>query len=87
MPQSLSAVHVHFVFSTRDRRPFLAEQDHRARLHAYLGGILTKLACPPIAIGGIADHVHVLARLGRSASQAEVVKELKRASTMWIKAE
>ena len=36
MPQSLSAVYVHLVFSTKDRRPFLRDLATRAALHAYL---------------------------------------------------
>jgi len=36
-------------------------------------------------VGGAADHVHVLARLGRAVTQADWTKELKRASTLWLK--
>lgn len=86
MPQSLSAVHVHLVFSTKERRAFLQDKTVRDELHAYLGGISKQLDCPPIKIGGVADHVHVLARLGRTISQADWVKELKRVSTLWLKA-
>ena len=39
MPQSLSAVYIHLVFSTKDRRPFLRDQQLRASLHAYLGRV------------------------------------------------
>ncbi len=85
MPQSLSAVHVHIVFSTKGRRPFLRDRDKRIELHKYLGGISKHLDCPALAIGGVADHVHLLVRLGRSMSQAELVKELKRASNLWLK--
>ena len=41
--------------------------------------------CPPILVGGVEDHVHILASLGKSISQAEWVKELKRVSSIWIK--
>ena len=36
-------------------------------------------------MGGVADHVHILARLGRTVTQADWIKELKRASTLWLK--
>jgi putative transposase len=84
MPQSLSAVHVHVVFSTKGRRPF-QDREKRQALHEYLGGISNCLGCPPEKIGGAEDHVHVLVRLGRSVSQAELVKELKRVSSLWLK--
>jgi len=54
-------------------------------MHRYLAGISGQLACPALEVGGVADHVHVLAYLGRSCSQADWVKELKRASTVWVK--
>ena len=76
MPQSLSAVYIHLVFSTKERRPFLRDKTTRDALHAYLGGISKQLECPPVRIGGAEDHVHVLARLGRMITQADWVKEL-----------
>jgi REP element-mobilizing transposase RayT len=85
MPQSLSAVYIHLVFSTKDRRPFLRDRVHRAALHAYLGSVSSQIDCPPIRIGGVEDHVHILARFGRTRSQADWVKELKRVSSTWLK--
>jgi REP element-mobilizing transposase RayT len=73
MPQSLSAVYLHLVYSTKERYPFLRDRQVRAALHAYLGGISKQLECPPIRIGGVEDHVHVLARFGRTIAQAEWV--------------
>ena len=87
MPQSLSAVYIHLTFSTKDRRPMLRDVVIRDKLHAYMGGICKTLQCPPIAIGGVEDHVHLLCRLGRSITQAEWVKEVKRISNGWLKAE
>jgi putative transposase len=85
MPQSLSAVYVHLVFSTKQRRPFLRDSVRREALHAYLGGISKTLDCPPIIVGGMEDHVHLLARLGRTITRADWVKELKRVSNLWLK--
>ena len=85
MPQSLSAVYIHLVFSTKERQPFLQERAAREALHAYLGGISKTLDCPPIIVGGMEDHVHLLARFGRTITQAEWVKELKRVSNLGLK--
>lgn len=85
MPQSLSAVYVHLVFSTKDRRPFLRDKSTRTALHAYLGGVSKSLECPPLLVGGVEDHVHLLCRFGRTITQAEWVKELKRVSNVWLK--
>ncbi len=85
MPQSLSAVYIHGIFSTKERRPFLQVKSLRADVHSYIGGISKQLHCPPIRVGGVEDHVHILARLSRTVTQADWIKETKRSSTAWIK--
>ena len=85
MPQSLSAVYLHLVFSTKDRRPFLRDKTVRDALHAYMGGVTKTLDCPPLIVGGVEDHVHLLCRFARTITQAEWVKELKRVSNGWLK--
>lgn len=85
MPQSFSAVYIHLVFSTKDRCPFLRDKNVRLALHSYLGGISKRLDCPPIETGGVEDHIHMLARFGRTISLADWVKELKRVSNIWLK--
>lgn len=85
MPQSLSAVYVHLVFSTKQRMATFQNVDLRNELHAYVGGVSKILECPPLIVGGVADHLHILARLGRTVTQAEWVKELKRVSSIWVK--
>lgn len=87
MPQSLANMIVHLVFSTQDRQPWFTDTEKMNSMHAYLGGVSAKLECPTLTIGGVADHVHLLARLGRTISLADWVKELKRASTVWMKKE
>ncbi len=85
MSQSLAKILIHVVFSTKDRTPFLRDQSLRAELHRYLGGILTNLDCQPLIVGGVEDHVHFLCALARTRTTAEVIKETKRASSLWIK--
>jgi hypothetical protein len=53
MSQSLSSVVLHIVFSTKERFPFLSDEDVRRQVHAFLGGIAKNLNCPPILIGGV----------------------------------
>ncbi len=57
----------------------------REVLHRYLGGILSNLDCQPIIVGGVEDHVHLLSALSRTCNPAEMVKEVKRGSSLWIK--
>jgi putative transposase len=85
MPQSFAQVFTHFVFSTKDRRPFLEDRSIREEMHRFLGGTCNRLECPIVRVGGVADHVHVLCCLGRTISIADFVRALKRESSEWIK--
>ncbi|MEP6912845.1 MAG: IS200/IS605 family transposase [bacterium] len=85
MPQSLSAVYIHLVFPTKHRHPFLLDEEVRKNLHSFLGGTSKTLECPPLIVGGVEDHVHLLVRFGRTITQADWVKELKRVSNLWLK--
>ena len=85
MPQSLANVLIHLIFSTKDREPFLAQEDLRRRTHAYLAEVLRNLECPTLMVGGVTDHVHALFRLSRTQSIASVLEHLKKSSSKWIK--
>ena len=85
MPQSHAAVYVHWVFSTKQRQPFLKDLNVRSQVHSALGGIAKRLECMPIIVGGVSDHVHMLTTLSRNLKMSEAVKEFKRSSNNWIK--
>jgi putative transposase len=87
MPQSLAQIYLHIVFSTKDRRPFLTDEVFRDRTHAYLAGICNNLDCPSLIVGGVEDHVHILCRFGKTIELATLLRELKRDSSKWVKAE
>jgi len=87
MPQSLSCLLVHLIFSTKERHPFLAQNELMLRTHAYLGGILREASCPSLTIGGTADHVHAFFHLSRTQHVAKIVESLKSHSSRWIKAQ
>lgn len=84
MPQSLSLVIVHIIFSTKDRQPFLSP-DTRPKLHAYLATVARNFGCEAYRVGGVADHVHLAIRLSRTVTIADLVQELKTASSKWVK--
>src|SRR5437868_15198886 len=84
MPQSLAAIYVHLVFSTKNRQPLILPEIEE-ELRKYHAGILRNLDSPMLCSDGTADHVHILFRLGRKVSIAEVVEELKKSSSKWIK--
>ena len=83
MPHSHVFCLVHLVFSTSGRQPTIREQ-MRDRLHAYLGGIARENAMVAIAVGGVADHVHLLLSLPSTVPIAKAVPLLKSGSSKWI---
>jgi putative transposase len=74
---------VHVVFSTAERRPAI-QDEMRERPHAYLGGIARENEFPILAVGAVADHVHLLISLPRTISIAKAVQLLKSGSSKWI---
>jgi putative transposase len=85
MAQSLANILLHTVFSTKDRRPFLRDPLLRGEMHHYLGGIVNQLGCQSIIVGGVEDHIHLLCTLSRTSTPADLVKEVKRGSSLWAK--
>ena len=85
MSQSLSQIYLHIVFSTKYRAPRLQDHELRERTHAYLVGACRGLGSPSLAIGGVEDHVHILCRLSKTLYVSELVRELKRESSKWLK--
>jgi REP element-mobilizing transposase RayT len=87
MPQSLSNVLLHVIFSTKDRVPVLQDASLRKELHAYLIGTLRDIDCPSLKVGGVADHVHALCRLARTITIADLIEAMKTSSSKWVKRE
>jgi putative transposase len=86
MPSTHSSIHIHVVFSTKNRFPFL-DPRYRADIHAYLGACLKRLDAFPSEIGGVDDHVHMLVGIKPTHAVADLVREAKRASSEWMKEE
>src|SRR5687768_17610934 len=80
------SLHDHAVFSTKDRKGSI-ESSWRDRLHAYLGGIVENLGGVPQAVGGVADHVHLLIGLRATHCLADVMRDLKANSSRWVRDE
>ena len=83
MSSTYLALNYHLVFSTKDRRPWI-DPAWRDRLHAYLGGCVKTADGIPDAIGGVADHVHLLVGLRATHRLCDVLEDIKRESSKWI---
>jgi putative transposase len=77
------SLHYHIVFSTKHRQPMI-DVAWRARLHEYLGGTVNGLKGFSQGVGGTEDHVHLLIGLKSTHCLADVMRELKKATSLWI---
>ena len=84
MPQSLSLVVIHLIFSTKDRRPYI-DDANEDNAHAYLAGVIRNSGCECYRVGGMPDHVHLAIRLSRTITIADLVEKLKSSSSRWLK--
>ena len=75
---------LHFIFSTRGRRPLISPE-FRQNLFAYLGGIVRELKGTALAINGASDHVHMLVRIRPAQSAAEIARVVKTNSSRWAR--
>ncbi|MEJ0089070.1 MAG: IS200/IS605 family transposase [Limisphaerales bacterium] len=84
MSQSLANIVVHLVFSTKERRPLLRDEE-RGHLHAYITGILKNHDSPLIEINSVCDHIHILFAQSKNHAPAKIVEQVKSHSSGWIK--
>ena len=85
MGSTFFSLHYHIVFSTKERRQ-LIRTDWRPRLHSYLGGTIRGMNGVAEIVGGVEDHVHLLGSLRPAHCLSDVMRDLKKDSTTWVKA-
>lgn len=77
------SLHYHVVFSTKERRPLISPP-WGGRLHGFLGGIVRQMEGTAEAVGGVADHMHLLVGLGATHRLFDVVREIQSVSSRWV---
>jgi REP element-mobilizing transposase RayT len=84
MSQTLTKLNIHAVFSTKNRRDQITS-DIEPELYAYIGGVCGGHISPLLAIGGTANHLHLLVGQSKNISLADLMLNIKRDSSTWIK--
>lgn len=83
MPSSWTQNYYHAVFSTKGRAGLITP-DLEARLHPFLGGIVRDLGDTSLAVNGMPDHVHLLARYPSDLSHSDMLRHVKARSSRWV---
>lgn len=84
MAHSYSSNLLHVTFSTKERKPLIVEKVQE-RLWAYFVGIGRNHSIPILAVGGIANHVHLLFSLPQTVSLAKAIQIFKANSSRWMR--
>jgi len=83
MSQSYTNLIYHIVFSTKNRQPLITGEV-KSRLYEYIGGTIRKQGGIALAINGMSDHLHVLAKLRADKAVSDVLRDLKANSSGWM---
>jgi REP element-mobilizing transposase RayT len=83
MSDSHAEIYVHFVWSTKGRVDCIPEHLERD-LYRVIGNEAKRMGCMVIAVGGTANHLHVLTRFGRTVSCARFMEQVKGVASRFL---
>jgi putative transposase len=83
MANTYTQLYIHIVFSVKGRRPFI-QNAWKEELYKYICGIVNGKDQKVYAIGGVADHIHILVSLKPDISISELVRLIKSNSSKWV---
>jgi REP element-mobilizing transposase RayT len=84
MGHSYYSCYEHLVFSTKHRVNYFTA-DFEPEVFAFLASTTRDLDCPSLIVGGHRNHVHLLVRKGKDILSKNLIKEIKRLSSVWMK--
>lgn len=86
MPQSLVKILIHVVFSTKNRADLIVPEVESG-LFAYIHGIVENNNSKLIIANGTTNHIHLLISLGKTMNVSQLIGDIKRDSSKWIKSQ
>jgi REP element-mobilizing transposase RayT len=84
MANTYTKLNIHIVFHVKSTGVCIKYED-LPEVFAYIGGIIRNVGGYPITIGGIENHIHILATMPKTMSVSEFVQKIKANSSRWIK--
>ena len=79
-------LYYHIIFSTKNREQVLNSLI-REEVYRYIWGIIQNKGCHLYRINGTEDHIHIFTSIAPSIAVADFVRDIKSATTIWIKKE
>jgi REP element-mobilizing transposase RayT len=84
MAQSLSKLYVHLIYHIKNTSVVIRDEE-KQKLYAYMGSVLKSNDSIPIIINGTKYHLQILCVMSKNIALANLVEEIKRHSSRWIK--
>ena len=84
MANTYTKLNIHIVFHVKSTGIPLRKED-LSQVFSYIGGIINNIGGYPVTVGGITNHIHILATMPKTMSVADFVKTIKANSSRWIK--
>ena len=84
MANTYTKLNIHIVFHVKSTGVCIKNED-LPKVFAYIGGIVRNVDGYPITVGGIENHIHILATMPKTMSVSEFVQKIKANSSRWIK--
>jgi REP element-mobilizing transposase RayT len=83
MPNTYTKIYIHVVFAVQGRQNLLQVQ-WRSQLYKYICGIVNGKKQKVYAIGGVADHIHILLSIKPDIALSDLIRDIKTSSAKWI---
>ncbi len=83
MANTFSQIYIQIVFSVKGRQN-LIQMAWRDELHKYICGTISAKEQKVFAVGGVADHIHILVSIKPNISISDLVRDIKANSSRWI---
>lgn len=84
MAQTLVGLYIHVIFSTKNRAELITSEIE-PDLFSYIGGIANNNKSKLLAANGTNDHIHLLISLSKNLGLSELIGDIKRDGSVWIK--
>ena len=84
MANTYTKLNIHIVFHVKSTGVCIKYED-LPKIFAYIGGVIRNIGGYPITVGGIENHIHILATMPKTMSVSEFVQKVKANSSRWIK--
>ena len=80
---SYHSLYYHIIFSTKNRKPYM-DEDQLEEMYKYMTGVIETMKAKLFWINGPSDHVHIALSVNPDISVSDCVRTIKANTSRWI---